>query len=81
LPNGTRLQFEDTHDIYPYCIVPAGTLCTIRDNNLNETLESIDLLPDDKEVRAALREWDGCVVLNPANSGEGWDDQSPLSKA
>ena len=86
---GTRVRFVEGWDIFPQCFVPAGTLATVIENNLNEITSSMEVLPDDLEIRRALSEWDGQIELSPffgggvAHTDENgddlaWQDRSPL---
>jgi len=84
--NGVRVVFVKPHDIFPHCIVPAGTVATVIENSLNELGELIAVLPDDREIRQALSEWDGEVWLRPydltINSDDPnseWHQRSPLA--
>jgi hypothetical protein len=36
--NGTRVVFTAAHDIFPECIVPAGTTATVTENGLHELM-------------------------------------------
>ncbi|HEX6826114.1 MAG TPA: hypothetical protein VF077_07330 [Nitrospiraceae bacterium] len=78
LPVGTRVVFDD-FDIYPYCIVRAGTAGTITRNDLLDSFPILYVLPDDPAVREALSEWQGQVEFAPANGGEEFTDLSPLA--
>jgi len=66
---GTRVRFVEGWDIFPDCFVPEGTLATVIENNLNEITSAIEVLPDDLEIRRALKEWDGQIELSPFLGG------------
>ena len=76
---GTLLEFVQPHDIYPYCIVPAGTLAIVARVYLDGEHAIIDLLPADPATCKALKEWDGCIQFNPHNDGYSWSDESPVA--
>ena len=84
---GDRVVFVDAHDIFPECVVPAGTTGTVTENGLNESLGTVIVAPDDTALRVALREWDGAIWLSPPLDREGsgnrepaWSEPSPLAK-
>jgi hypothetical protein len=91
LPEGTRVRFAEPLDIFPECIVPAGTVGTIAENGLNEIWCAMLVSVDDEKVTAALQqEWKGKVYLPPygthldpgcddAESDEAWNSESPLA--
>jgi hypothetical protein len=80
VPWGTMLVFPGDWDIYPYCIVPAGTRAVVTDNHLADAKDGcIYLLTDNAEVTRELKEWSGCVQFNPMNDGHSWDDESPVA--
>lgn len=85
---GDRVRFVAQHDIYPHCMVETGTLATVVENNLNEMHCWLMVLPDDRDVRHALAEWDGEVQLGleldagaeDPQTDAGWQSASPLIK-
>lgn len=78
MPRGTRLMFPERWDIYPHCIVPAGTRAIVMDNQLAGEGAILSLLTNNAKVTEALSEWDGCVEFNPMNDGYEWTDESPV---
>lgn len=87
--DGTRVRFAQDWDIFPECVVPAGTLATVVNNSLNEITSEMHVLADPLEIRRALEKWDGEVYLSPFlgggvahldENGEdlAWQDLSPL---
>ncbi len=83
-PDGTRVVFAEPHDIFPECIVPAGAEAVIKENGLNEIWSAMLVLPDDEQLRAALREWDGCVHMTgpePGTLSREWFEDSPFTLA
>jgi hypothetical protein len=80
--DGTRVVFEQPHDIFPECVVPAGTHGTVVHNYLNEMQQSISVLPDDERLRTALRNWDGEIILGThLNSGADLEADPPDDEA
>jgi hypothetical protein len=77
VPFGTSLRFAEAWDIFPYCIVQAGTRCVM----VEHADDVILVLPEDAKVRKTLGEWDGCVQFAPINDGDDWDDSSPIALA
>jgi len=77
---GTRVVFVDSHDIYPYCVVPEGTTGIITEQGLNEIWCILSVLPDNDTIRAELKEWDGNIQFSPRND-DSWDLPSPLALA
>lgn len=66
LAEGTKVAFVDDWDIFPLCVVPAGTVAEVKYNNLNDVAEPVLwVLPDDATVREALADWEGEVQLTP----------------
>jgi hypothetical protein len=88
LKPGSRVKFVTSWDIFPECIVPAGTLGTVKDTGLNEIWGGLLIIPDDEAVRAALKEWDGEIQLGynegldpgveDASTDPAWQAESPL---
>jgi hypothetical protein len=78
LPADTRVEFPEGHDIYPHCIVPAGTTGTIVSNDLNEIFAMLSVRVENFDVQQALKEWNGNVEFAPKNDGV-WDQPSPLA--
>ena len=81
LPEGTRLRFTADWDIFPECLVSAGTVCTLHENSFNEACCMALLAPDDESIRDALRHYDGLVYIpGPRQhwSMPDWNDESPL---
>src|SRR5262245_53965746 len=60
--NGTHVCFPLGHDIFPDALVPEGAMGVIQENGLNEIWCTMLILPDDKNIREQLKEWDGCIV-------------------
>jgi hypothetical protein len=86
LPDGARVVFSEDYDIFPECVVPAGTVATIVENSLNEMQPGLFLQPDDESIRTALKQWDGIIYLMPeADSGDpedpAWQEPSPVEVA
>ena len=88
--SGTRVRFVEGWDIFPDCFVPAGTLGTVIENNLNEITSAMEVLPDDLDIRRALAEWDGQIELSPFTGGGvahtdeqgndlAWQELSPVA--
>ncbi len=83
--NGALVVFAEAHDIFPECMVPAGTTGTVTENGLNELLGTVIVAPDDTALRAALAEWDGAIWLSPpldratGNREPDWLGVSPLA--
>ena len=63
VPDGARVVFAEPHDIFPECLVPAGTRGTILRNYLNEMHNQISILPDDQGLRDALKHWNGEIII------------------
>lgn len=59
---GNRVRFIDDWDIYPYCIVPAGTVGTITEVTEREN-GMVFVLPDNTEIREILKDWDGAIQV------------------
>ena len=59
---GDRVRFVSSWDIYPYCVVPQGTLGTVTEVK-DEQNGMIFVLPDDTGIRAMLAEWDGAIQV------------------
>jgi len=86
---GTRVRFCAAWDIYPECVVPAGTMATVKETGLNEIWGGLLVLPDDPKIREALKLWDGCIQLgyneglDPAtddpSTDEAWQAASPIA--
>jgi hypothetical protein len=84
---GARVVFAEPWDIFPFAVVPQGTLATVKENSLNEMIPGMWVLPDDENVRQALAdEWEGCVHLynielktHADEPDSGWDRPSPLA--
>src|SRR5215475_8218567 len=78
--NGTHVCFPLGHDIFPDALVPEGAMGVIQENGLNEIWCTMLILPDDKNIREQLKEWDGCIVLQPSlgNNDEHWNSESPI---
>jgi hypothetical protein len=55
--NGTRVVFAEAWDIFPECIVPAGSTATVTENGLNELACACIVTPDDPALRTALAQW------------------------
>jgi len=70
LPIGTRVIFADSWDIYPICIVPAGTTGVIVDQNKDFTA----ILPD--EANDGLDEWSGQIHVSQLS--DDWPE-SPIA--
>lgn len=88
LGNGTRVQFVEAWDIFPAALVEIGTVGTLIDNELNEITSEAQILPDDRELRRKLAEWDGEIGVSPyfgggtsASEDEEWEELSPLALA
>jgi hypothetical protein len=97
LEAGTRVQFVEPFDIFSENIlVPAGTLATLMDNSLNEIQPLMAVLPDDRDIRRKLLDWDGEVILygwtnnggminsadaDPTHEDSEWQQESPLALA
>lgn len=85
---GDRVRFVEPFDIFPHCTVPADTLATVIENNLNEMHCALYVLPDSRHVRHHLSEWEGEVVLGTeldagaedAATDADWQALSPLAK-
>lgn len=85
---GSRVKFVTSWDIYPECVVPAGTLGTVKDTGLNEIWGGLLVLPDDADLRNALASWNGEIQLGynegldpgvaDASSDPAWQQPSPL---
>ena len=78
-PFGTKLVFPNEWDIYPYCVVPAGTKAVVARNRLASDEHIIALLTDNDHVHDSLREWNGCIEFAPMNDGYTWSDESPVA--
>jgi hypothetical protein len=57
ISNGTRVVFAEAWDIFPECIVPAGSTATVTENGLNELACACIVTPDDPALRTALAQW------------------------
>jgi hypothetical protein len=85
ISNGTRVVFAEAHDIFPECIVPAGSTATVTENGLNELACACIVTPDDPALRTALAEWEGNIWLTPpldrstGNREPDWHGASPLA--
>lgn len=88
LKDGDRVRFVTEWDMFPHCQIPEGTVATVVENDLNELNSLLWVLPDDRNVRRALKEWDGEIGLgsnldagadDPKTDRE-WQSLSPLAK-
>jgi hypothetical protein len=81
---GTRVVFVEAWDIFPECIVPAGTMGIVTQNGLNEIWGGLDVLPDDPQLRATLDLWGGNICLSTPDPGadgatdEAWQSLSAI---
>lgn len=72
LPVGTRVRFTEAWDVWPHCVVEAGTLGEIKESNE----DGVWVLTNDVNVTEALRpEWDGQVQLYPFGVSHGSDNE------
>lgn len=85
---GDRVRFVVAWDVYPHCVIPADTLGTVIENDLNELDCGLFVLPDSRQARHHLAEWQGEAVLglhlDPGADGEvdaEWQSLSPLALA
>jgi hypothetical protein len=69
---GDRVRFITSWDIYPYCVVPAGMTGTVIENDWAQDM--LCVLPDDQELRAILKEWDGWIQFYQMED----DEESPF---
>ena len=74
VPVGARVVFVTSWDIYPYCIVDEGTVGTVRANKDNTWV-----LPDNEDIKATLKDWDGDIQLSQDLVGECYGDLSPVA--
>ena len=65
LTPGTPVRFTEAHDIFPEGMVHVGDTGIVVHNDLNEASELLYILPDDLELRAALKEYGGEIYLTP----------------
>ena len=78
LEAGTRVRFASAWDIFPTALVKEGTVGTLVENGLNEIQSLAMVLPDCRELRRELSEWDGEIYLCVGDESQ-WDEPSPLS--
>lgn len=79
---GDRVLFMDHHDIFPECMVPAGTRGTVVENSLNEMHCGLLVRPDTPSIREHLSYWDGCIVLGEhLNSAADLESDQPTDEA
>jgi hypothetical protein len=78
---GTRVRFVSPWDIFPITVVEVGTVGTLVRSELNEISSLGFVLPDDRELRAMLRDWDGEIYLSPEPWDAAWDEASPVALA
>lgn len=86
---GTRVVFMEPWDIFAEnVLVNEGEQGIVNDNGLNDIWGGFDVLPDNQDIRTALKDWDGCIQLtnheglDPAADGEtdeNWQSLSPLA--
>jgi hypothetical protein len=62
---GDRVTIVNGWDIYPIIFIEPGSTGTIVENGLNEIYAELIVRPDDEEIRKALAEWDGNIILGP----------------
>jgi hypothetical protein len=72
---GDRVRFVMPWDIYPYCIVPAGTVGTVTEVS-DEQNGMVLVLPDDTDIRDTLAEWDGAIQVWALED----EDECPIAK-
>jgi hypothetical protein len=86
LNEGARVRFVRPWSILPECSIPAGTLATIKENNLNLGI-GISVVPNDKALQDALKESPGAIYLDapdnlvPVHNPETdkfWQSETPL---
>ena len=71
---GDRVRFVTSWDIYPYCIVPEGTLGTVTEVSAEQN-GMVWVLPDENVgVREVLKEWDGAIQVWALEDA----DESPI---
>ena len=80
LPKGTRVRFAVPWDIFPETIVNAGEEGVIEEQGLNEIYQTVGILPDNPEIRAALKEWHD-EILPYMTADDEWQGQTPLVAA
>lgn len=88
-PEGTRVVFATSWDIFPEVVVPEGATAVIKENGLNEIWCAMLVTPDDTKIREALTEWKGDIAFHPAcdpgaedaKTDEAWNRESPLALA
>jgi hypothetical protein len=82
LPPGTRVRFRGDFGIYPFTVVPAGTLGIISENRVDGGWPNwmLDVLPDLPSTRDDLSEWEGAVQVGTWTCDDEPDegDPSPL---
>lgn len=83
LPLGTRVRFVQDWDIFPHCVVPAGTIAIVRGEADHGSYWFCRLFPENApQVAKALVEWQGEIQLTPfdghADVGDTWSEPSPL---
>jgi hypothetical protein len=86
---GSRVKFVMPWDIFPHCVVPAGTLGTVKETGLNEIWGGLLVVPDNAEIRERLASWDGAIQLGynegldpgveDASIDPAWQADSPLA--
>ncbi len=93
LAKGQRVIFVEPWDVFPECVVQAGTVATVIEQGLNEAQPCLWLLPDSKEIRTALAAWNGEIWLHnrdldpaanpeadqPTDADAEWHTMSPLA--
>lgn len=60
---GAVVVFAEAWDIFPDCVIPAGTKAVVVENGLNEIWCGMLVAPGDQSLRDQLKEWKGCVHL------------------
>lgn len=75
LDHGARVVFVEPLDRFPHPSIPAGTTATVVNNELNEISCVMGIEPDDADLRATLKAWDGYIMLT--GDDFDWSDDTP----
>lgn len=84
LAEGTEVVFPYDHDVFPECIIPAGSVAVIVGNELNELSQAICVRPNSAKLRAELSDGELLLVCEgddaaPDATKSKWTTVSPLA--